>query len=301
MPTVDRIRLLGGYLRRDTLVLRRLSRALGDNLLLTGIARELKRRHPSTRLVVETTYPELFEHSPHVEWAVDARWVGLPGVCRPRYRIEPGATCRHILDQLYQQCGLPEGRTECRPEVHFSRSELARFHDELPSGGVLVCPAGKQRHAADRKEWGVERFQAVVDARQSWRWIQIGGADDPLLRGVEDRRGLGVRRMAGLMRQSLLFVGPEGGLMHLARAVDVPAVIVYGGAVDPAVTGYPQHAVLWRRPPCSPCLRSHGAMPPCPHGRECLTSIAIEEVVEAATREVAAASRRPRPSAASPR
>lgn len=281
MSARDRVRLLGAYLRRDTLVLRRLSRALGDNLLLTAVAREVRRARPGLRIVVETTVPAIFDHNPNVDWAVDARWVGLPGVCRPRYVITPGEACSHIVDQLLLQCGLGRGRTERRPEMYFSLEELSRFSREFPAGAAVVCPVGKQSHASDRKEWGSDRFQRVVEARPDLEWVQVGGAADPLLPGVVDRRGLRIRDTAGLLRQSRLFLGLEGGLMHLARAVDVPAVIVYGGAVDPAVSGYPQHVALWRRPACSPCFRSHGPMSPCPHDRECLTAIPVADVLEA--------------------
>ncbi|MGE0450461.1 MAG: glycosyltransferase family 9 protein [Vicinamibacterales bacterium] len=281
MSVSDRLRLLGGYVRRDTIVLRRLSRALGDNLLLTAVAREIRRARPGRRIIVETTLPEIFDHNPNVDWAVDARWMGVPGVSRPRYRIEPGAPADHILDQLFEQVGLPRGKTERRPEMYFSPAELSVFADAFPAGAVVVCPVGKQSHASDRKEWGFDRFQGVVDARSDLRWIQVGSPTDPLLRGAADHRGLRVRMTAGLLRRAKLFLGLEGGLMHLARAVDTPAVVVYGGALHPAVSGYAQQVALWRRPACSPCFSSHDPMSPCPHARGCLTSISVDDVLEA--------------------
>ena len=283
MSVADRVRLLREYVRGDTLILRRLSRALGDNILLTAVAREIRRARPDLRIVVETAFPELFLHNPNVAWAVDAHWRVLTGHhFRPAYQLGPGVARRHMVDQLFDQSPIPLAGAERRPEIFLSAGERGEFERRYGADAVVVCPAGKQTHAADRKEWGVENFQAVVDALPEWHWIQTG-ASGPLLRGVDDLRGLPVRDTAGLLSRARLFLGLEGGLMHLARAVDCPTVVVYGGAVSPAVSGYPEHIVLTREPECAPCLTAHGPLTPCPHARKCLTGIPVAEVVAALT------------------
>lgn len=283
MSVAGRVRLLREYVRGNTLILRRLSRALGDNILLTAVAREVRRARPQLRIVVETAYPELFHHNPNVAWAVDAHWRVQSGHhFRPDYQLGPPSTCRHMLDQLFAQCPFPLPSPERRPEVFLSDDERREAEHRYPADAVVICPVGKQTHAADRKEWGVENFQSVVDALPAWHWIQTG-ASGPQLRGVEDLRGLPVRETAGLLGRARLFLGLEGGLMHLARAVDCPAVIVYGGAVSPAVSGYAEHVALARQPECAPCLTAHGPLTPCPHGRQCLTAITVGEVVAALT------------------
>lgn len=65
--------------------------------------------------------------------------------------------------------------------------------------------------------------------------------------------------------------------MHLARAVDCPAVIVQGGRTTREQWGYPCNIHLVRRPACSPC----GRYQTCPYGFHCLTDIPPEEVLEA--------------------
>ena len=283
MSVANRVRLLPEYVRSDTLILRRLSRALGDNILLTAVAREIRRARPTLRIVVETAYPELFRHSPHVTWAVDAHWRVLTRHhFRPAYQIGPASSRTHMVDQMYAQCPFPLVSPDRRPEIFLSDEERRDFERRYPAGAVVVCPVGKRTHAADRKEWGVENFQAVVDALPGWHWIQTGSSG-PLLRGVEDLRGLPVRDTAGLLSRARLFLGLEGGLMHMARAVDCPAVVVYGGAISPAVSGYPEHVVLTRQPECAPCLTANGPLTPCPHARKCLTDITVGEVVAALT------------------
>ena len=80
-----------------------------------------------------------------------------------------------------------------------------------------------------------------------------------------------------------MFLGLVGFVMHLARAVECPSVIVYGGREPPELTGYACNTNLDSRPPCSPCwYYSH-----CEFDRRCLTAIAPAAVVNAVTRLLA--------------
>jgi ADP-heptose:LPS heptosyltransferase len=83
----------------------------------------------------------------------------------------------------------------------------------------------------------------------------------------------------------VLFLGQVGFPMHLARAVDRPAVIVYGGREMPWQSGYPCNANLSTPLPCAPCWRWNACDNPIE--RECMRRIGVDEVV-AAVRERAA-------------
>ena len=53
------------------------------------------------------------------------------------------------------------------------------------------------------------------------------------------------RKACAVLSVCRAFVGSEGGLMHAAAAVGVPGVIIYGGFISPAVTGYDLHRNLF--------------------------------------------------------
>ncbi len=80
-----------------------------------------------------------------------------------------------------------------------------------------------------------------------------------------------------MLRNCDLFVGLVGFLMHLARAVECPGVIVYGGRETPETTGYSCNVNLKSSPECSPCWYYSR----CDFERKCLTEISVAEVVEA--------------------
>jgi heptosyltransferase-2 len=78
------------------------------------------------------------------------------------------------------------------------------------------------------------------------------------------------------------FIGNDSGLMHLAEAVGVPVVALFGPTVD--AFGYfpslPSSRVIERRLACRPCSRN-GATP-CPKRTgECLTRIPVDAVAHA--------------------
>ena len=72
------------------------------------------------------------------------------------------------------------------------------------------------------------------ELRQEATILQIGHPDDPPLSGVTDLRGqTTTRELASILKNSLLHIGLVSFPMHLARAVDCRAVIVFGGREGP--------------------------------------------------------------------
>jgi heptosyltransferase-2 len=89
---------------------------------------------------------------------------------------------------------------------------------------------------------------------------------------------------AALIAQCESFVGNDSGLMHLAEAVGVPVVALFGPTVREF--GYapslPTSTTIERRLACRPCSRNGAA--PCPkRNYECLERIAPEDVLRAVT------------------
>jgi len=115
----------------------------------------------------------------------------------------------------------------------------------------------------------------------------------PVLLGSPAARGLAdavqaaatapIRSLVGRDRPSLLpaligeldaLVGSDSGPAHVAAAVGVPAVTLFG-PTDPRLTaplGAGQQA-LWRQPPCAPCFLRE-----CPIDHRCLEAIEVQEV-----------------------
>jgi ADP-heptose:LPS heptosyltransferase len=127
------------------------------------------------------------------------------------------------------------------------------------------------------KEWFPERFQEVVNRlHREIKFIQIGSSGDPPLLNAIDLRGkTSIRASAAILSQARLFVGIEGFVMHIARAMECPAVIVLGGRTAPWQFGYTCNVNLYSPLPCSPCWLWNR----CDYGRACLDMITTEDVI----------------------
>lgn len=214
--------------------------------------------------------------------------------------------------RLYSRCvSIPYG-TMHMVEYHAQALRLLNIDDRVDSPEVfiqdqeeevanqLLAEAGMLRdpwvimHPSARywfKAWPPDRFAVLAD-RLFDRGFRVG------LIGTEKDRPIGeaIKRaaishpisfmgkttlleLAALMKRSKLFIGNDGGPMHLAAAVGCPIVGLFG-PTDPKVWGPrgPRTAVIYKGLDCRACFH-----PGCFRGEEsCMKQISVEEVVNAA-------------------
>jgi FkbM family methyltransferase len=243
---------------------RHLSAALmgiGDELMVAG---EVKRRAAASarRYAILNRLGEQRYHEV---------WEGNPRIARPG---EP-------FDEPLQICGghrpyidrYDSGRFVWRPyapepaEIFFSERE--RSFADMGRGCVAIEPEVKPRGGMN-KQWGRERWQALVDACPSVRWIQIGVPGSRPLRGVRFLPTPSFRTAAAVLSGCSAAVVPEGGLHHAAAAVGTPAVVIFGAFIAPSVTGYATQRSIFvgdglgcgSRVACPHCRRAMAAIDP---------------------------------------
>jgi heptosyltransferase I len=125
--------------------------------------------------------------------------------------------------------------------IRFTEEELVaqRIFFEEMGGPVCAVVVGT---SWPEKNWAAERYARLVDALAvefGFRCILVGGPAaserrmaDRILQLAEippvDTLGDDVRRLAYLLAGSSLVISPDTGPLHLARALDVPVVGLYG-------------------------------------------------------------------------
>jgi heptosyltransferase-2 len=79
------------------------------------------------------------------------------------------------------------------------------------------------------------------------------------------------------MAEAALFVTNDTGPMHMANALRVPVLAVFG-PTEPRATApfHPPSVVLKKDAPCGPCLYRS-----CPFDHRCMRAITAEEACEA--------------------
>lgn len=145
------------------------------------------------------------------------------------------------------------------------------------------------------KRWDPEKFGALALAISKEHGLPSliiwgPGEEDAARRIVDASDGAaklapptGVRDVIPYIRRARLFVSGDTGPMHIASALAVPVVGIFG-PTDPARNG-PFGAgdeVVWKNVPCGPCYKHR-----CPgYGTVCMTSIEVSDVLEAVRRRI---------------
>jgi heptosyltransferase-2 len=87
-----------------------------------------------------------------------------------------------------------------------------------------------------------------------------------------------LRQAVSVIDRCHLFVTNDSGLMHVAAALDIPLVAIFG-STNPVTTGPSGSRSHIVRVPmdCSPCLK-----PSCPEDHRCMKEISVDQVYEVA-------------------
>jgi hypothetical protein len=270
----------------------------GDDLLCTAVLRELRNRGGDGLLMI-SNHSELFMGNEDVQYIRPAGsgydnygstvpiYQKFAKLCGGDFRMplygpfdgkdqtEPPS--RHIIADMCANARIA-GSISIRPYLLLTEQE--KSHAAWAAGRIVIQSSGMAARAPMRnKQWFAERFQGVIDAlRDEYEFIQLGSAIDPALEHVEDLLGgTSIRESAAILHQARLYVGTVGFLMHLARAVECPGVIVYGGREAPWQSGYISNFNLYSALPCAPCWRWNS----CDFDRKCMTDISVIDVVSA--------------------
>lgn len=191
----------------------------------------------------------------------------------------------------------PETRIYCAPEWKKEAAKQWEKQTGLALRPPIVFAPGASRAA---KRWPLERYVNVIEKFAAGHPVAVVAPDLSEFRGLEPiARRLStvfltprLEQAIGLLAQAKLYVGSDSGLKHLAAALNVPTVTLFGpesvGEWHPYTE--PRHTALQKGMRC----RSNDSEDPryawcgvetCPlasHG--CLTQITPDEVVDAIER-----------------
>lgn len=217
----------------------------------------------------------------------------------------PRADTHHVevFLGLARALGCPVRETT--PFFHLTDADRARAQAELAAAGVGVSTCLVAIHPGASKEpraWHAGRFASVargLRASHGATFLLLGGpADGPLLaqiRGALPQEAIvsvpengSLKESAARLARCQLFIGNDSGPMHLASALGVPTIGLFGPG-SPRTTGPTGTAgravALGRDYPCSPCGQNFfRECPPAPSGKPfCLEEVTAQDVEAAAS------------------
>ncbi len=275
--------------------------SLGDDLLCTAVLREARNR--GSPFAMMTARPEIFSGNEDASailplddfFAAGLRRLG-GRVIKPYYAggnpKEPNRDIlprHHIIVEMCRLAGIT-GEIQVRPYLNLLPKENL-IHASRRKRIVIHTSTRSAKSPFETKDWVQAAWRPLSTAlKRHAEVIQIGAHSDPACEADEDRRGkTSIREAASLISSADVFIGLEGFLSHLARAVDCPAVVILGGRATAESVGYPCNENIGAAPACAPCGLRQG----CPHDVECMKMIKPETVLAAALRILESPPERP--------
>jgi heptosyltransferase I len=230
--------------------------------------------------------------------AVLARWSGarmVYGAAEPRespaslwYTRRVIAHGAHVIEQNLSVASAIAGThlnvpsAEIPPNLEAERRMDQRLQ-ETGIGGFAILNPGAGWGA---KRWPAERYGQVARAlaARGVRSIlnygpgegELAGAAETASEGAAVAMRCSISELIALTRRARLFIGGDTGPMHLAAALQLPVVAIFG-PTDPARNGpYGTRSIVLRNP-ASPTTHARRAQPD-----EGLMEIGVDSVVDAA-------------------
>jgi len=216
----------------------------------------------------------------------------------PRIVGYRGSLRSWLVDQV-----VPEPRGD-RPPLHHASRYLRIAEDcgaRTDDPSLFATPAHPGAGAAEialcagaefgpAKRWPLERFAAVAGLLpgrlQDVGWVLVGAPGDEemgvklsgLMAGCRHENLVGrtsITELIARLRACRLLLTNDTGTMHLAAALGVPTVSIFG-STEPILTAPlgANHRIVRHHVPCSPCFARE-----CPFGHyECMTGVSVERV-----------------------
>jgi len=210
----------------------------------------------------------------------------------------------HQMEYFQRLIGELTGvQTKRAPNLMVREEEEQLVDEEFPNlargSGDEVIGVNPGSVYGTAKRWLPERFADVADQlienrqralspERAVKCVIVGGLGEEDL-GLTVGRYMKnqpivlsgkttVRQLLVIIKRCSLFLTNDTGPMHIASALGVPVVAIFG-STDPVHTApFPnQSTIVKSSVRCSPCLLRH-----CPIDHRCMTGVSVEEVYRAA-------------------
>ncbi len=221
-------------------------------------------------------------------------------------RVHVSSSPRHLQHQadIYLDLARAIGLRVDAPRMRFLPTEAERQTVNPPRRmRVAVFPGGGSNPGMElsAKRWPLDRYRELVQKlldELDAEILLVGGPDDASLNqqlldelhapvdrviNIAGRTTFG--ELAAQLEQCSLFIGNDSSAMHLAAAVNIPVIAIFGPTSPQEYGPYPlddpQHIALWRPATGQPCFFL-GKMrnPNC----TCIESVTVEDAWDAVQR-----------------
>jgi lipopolysaccharide heptosyltransferase II len=210
--------------------------------------------------------------------------------------IEPSSESQHQVHYYLDLAKAIRAETD-KPSIEIEATEEERENARnlLAEQGIaredrfLVLNPGAAYGSA--KRWHEDRFADVADILSSEMNLAVAmigsQAERPIAEQIQARMKrpsailsgkTSLEALIGVLAESSLMVTNDSGPMHIAAALGVPTVAVFGSTDERVTSPFgPRTRVVKNPVECSPCLLRE-----CPIDHRCMNGVSVEDVCKAA-------------------
>ena len=216
--------------------------------------------------------------------------------------VAPGRETRHQVHYYLDLVRTLQAATELPSiQIEATRDERENARKLLSAGGIpnaapfLVLNPGAAYGSA--KRWHEDRFAAAADtlAREMGLHVAIigSGSERPIAEQIRGRMNsptavlsgkTSLETLIGVLAESSLMITNDSGPMHMAAALGIPTVAVFGSTDERVTAPFGPRTRIVKHPvECSPCLLRE-----CPIDHRCMNGVTVDDVCKAARELVGA-------------
>ncbi len=202
--------------------------------------------------------------------------------------------CQDVLRKINIQCD--ERQTEFFYDHHAEQMIELFLRGTAYQNGKRLIAIHAGGHYFVRKRWPLVNFIDIIQHFIHELGIQVvlvGGQEDVedalMIKSIipEVISAVGLLKLgetAALLKKANLFIGNDSGPLHLAAAVNIPTIGLFGPTSPCQFYPYeaPRHTMIYKGLSCSPCYRFGGGIwqyvPRCSKAY-CMQAITVEELM----------------------
>ncbi len=262
-------------------------------LKLPRLLRELRKGRFDLAIVLHANDPDTgpLVYVTGAPWRMKVNWEETKFASLYSFPVRDASPAGHEVDIKLKNLGsygIKAGGRELELFLfEADHAEAKVFAERLKknkNGFVIVHPFGSKKN----KWWNadnVKRFCVLLNERLGYTPVVIGGPGEaPVAEDIARASGgvsaagkLSIRGSSALIYNSELIVTTDSGPMHIAQALHVPTIALFGPD-DPETTGpvNKKDIVIQKGLQCVPCRKKTCEF----SENNCMTSITPEEVLE---------------------